>query len=294
MENNIIDKKNNIIDKKNNKKDRIKNNIIDKKNNKKDKIKNNKKDKIKNNKNIIRKNKNIIEIDRNINFDIQLKSLYKSIYINYKFYFTVLVCATILFFEKYNKKSLVSIIFSIIAISCSGYFIHLISHKINLTKLVDNSNIIFKHIPYIKYILKYLVEYFDFHSIIHHDNSKNKNINNIIYEFLNNFCMQGLNIFIVIKILKYIDERICFIWGLTYASIHNINYLLYNSKVHIDHHLNPNTNYGIDIFDIIFGTKSNWDDIEDINHYSYNIIIITIIICILNYYFNKYIKIKSL
>ncbi len=250
-------------------------------------MENKKKNKKKNNK---KNNKNIIEKDKKINFETKFNSFYKSIYINYKFYISLIICTTILFFEKYNKKSFLSIIFSIIYISCSGYFIHLISHKINLTKLVENSNIIFKDIPYIKYILNLILKYFDFHSNIHHDNNINKNFNNIIYEFLNNFSMQGLNIFIVIKVLKYLDERVCFIWGLTYASIHNINYLLHNSKVHMDHHLNTDTNYGIDIFDIIFGTKSNWNDIENINHYSYNIIIITIIICILNYYFNKYIK----
>ena len=35
------------------------------------------------------------------------------------------------------------------------------------------------------------------------------------------------------------------------------------------------TNYGIDIYDIIFGTKYHWDDLENYNHYSINIVIIT-------------------
>ena len=39
-------------------------------------------------------------------------------------------------------------------------------------------------------------------------------------------------------------------------------------QTHSDHHKDKHSNLGMDIWDIIFGTKYNWDDIEDVNHYA--------------------------
>ena len=44
-----------------------------------------------------------------------------------------------------------------------------------------------------------------------------------------------------------------------------------------DHHKQKNTNYGIDLMDIIIGTKYDWNDLEDYNHYSINAIILTLL-----------------
>ena len=60
-------------------------------------------------------------------------------------------------------------------------------------------------------------------------------------------------------------------------------------KTHIDHHKDSNKNLGIDIWDIIFGTKYDWNDIEDINHYAINFILCSIIVILIHKYFNKYI-----
>ena len=67
------------------------------------------------------------------------------------------------------------------------------------------------------------------------------------------------------------------LWGILYTTVHNINYNIVPSSVHIKHHLDKNTNYGIDIWDIIFQTKYNNDptDIENINHYTINLFICT-------------------
>ena len=47
-------------------------------------------------------------------------------------------------------------------------------------------------------------------------------------------------------------------------------------KVHEEHHDDKNTNFGIDIWDILFNTKNN-SDIENFNHSIINLIIILII-----------------
>ena len=73
------------------------------------------------------------------------------------------------------------------------------------------------------------------------------------------------------------DWRMFMLWGLFYASFHIINYTFVEPTVHSDHHLNIYSNYGIDIFDILIGTKHNWSDIEDYNHYSINMVLITVL-----------------
>jgi len=64
-----------------------------------------------------------------------------------------------------------------------------------------------------------------------------------------------------------------------YATIHNINYVVSPSATHILHHVDKTTNYGIDIWDIVFGTKYDGDysidKLENINHYAINTAFIT-------------------
>jgi len=73
------------------------------------------------------------------------------------------------------------------------------------------------------------------------------------------------------------DWRMFMLWGLFYASFHIINYTFVEPTVHSDHHLNIYSNYGIDIFDILMGTKHDWSDIEDYNHYSINMVLISVL-----------------
>jgi hypothetical protein len=65
-----------------------------------------------------------------------------------------------------------------------------------------------------------------------------------------------------------------------YSSIHNINYGMFHvNDVHSLHHENQSTNYGPDLWDVIFKTKNKKNkSIENTNHYLPNIIII---LCIL-------------
>jgi len=63
-----------------------------------------------------------------------------------------------------------------------------------------------------------------------------------------------------------------------YASGHIINYSFIEPSTHRDHHMNEKTNYGLDLYDIIFGSKFNWNDIENYNHVAINTIIFTSLI----------------
>ena len=250
-------------------------------------IKNNKykKNKYKKNKKKYKQNKTSI---KETSKEKKFQSLYKNLKINYIFYISVLVAAIFLKYDKFSSSSFIRGLLSLIFISMTGYFVHLFGHIMKFKKAFEKSNNIVKYIPILNKVIFNITKILDFHNTIHHDTKINKKYTNIFYEFINNFLTQGLGQYIVIRIYKLIDERACFIWGLFYASFHNINYLILNPKTHQDHHNNSLYNLGIDIWDIIFGTKSNYNELEKYNHYSINYIITTIIVLLLNkYIFNS-------
>jgi hypothetical protein len=205
------------------------------------------------------------------------KNLWKSIKMNFKFYIVLLLC--ILYISYTKKTSLFKIIITIIITSIIGYFIHLICHKISYTNMYNsNKNYITENKVLNKIVQKFCY-FVDFHDIVHHNLEINKKWYNIILEFINNFLSQGGVIILFIYLAKILDIRTIFLWTLFYSSIHNINYNIVFPKTHQEHHKNKNTNYGIDIFDILFNTKYDNDVLENYNHGAINIIILTLLLC---------------
>jgi len=205
----------------------------------------------------------------------------KNIVINWIFYIGLIIGLFI--FSIKSKTNLIINTISIILISMSGYFIHIIAHKYNFKKLckkaIKHNSFITRH-NFMKKITRYCGKIIDFHRDIHHNTSINKNLNNQIYEFIHNFVIQGLFIFIIIFISKRLNEKIALVWGLFYATIHIINYNIVKPKVHEQHHIDKFTNYGLDVWDILFNTK--YDNIcENYNHSVINIILIFYIISLL-------------
>ena len=209
--------------------------------------------------------------DYNFQLDVLVNSLYK----NYLFFMSVLIC---LYKFKQNPNyntSYIGLIVSFFIMSIFGYFSHYVSHHINFANYCKNTDNIFINNKYSGPIVKNIIKFLDFHDTIHHDTSINKQVINIIYEFINNVFLQGLAIVIFIKI---IDIRVAILWAFMYATIHNINFLFIHPTTHRDHHINNHTNYGIDFCDILFNSKYDWNDIEIYNHGAINIIVITYII----------------
>jgi len=121
----------------------------------------------------------------------------------------------------------------------------------------------------------------DFHSKIHHNTNINKQPFNIFNECLQNIISQAsLILFTSINILGFnfnFDKNAIIVWALLYVTVHNISYNFINQQFHIDHHINEKTNYGIDLLDIIFDSKSDLSFIENNNYYIINSIIITLV-----------------
>ena len=193
-----------------------------------------------------------------------------------------------------SDTAFVKLLATFIAISCIGYISHVGSHMDFAKDMMDNlkQNIGYGQInnyKWISWICNKSIDFYDFHDTVHHDVNVNKKWYNILTEFIGNFWFQAGTTLALKFILHYMDTSMIVIWGLSYATVHNINYVLFPSHVHMKHHSNKHTNYGMDIWDIIFNTKYEEDltDIEDINHYIINFFICTIIICTWLWYYKK-------
>lgn len=246
-------------------------------------------------KNNIKKFKKLKEVSK----DTIINAVKKSFKLNWLWYLSLLITSIILNLNQLNFKSIMKTLVSIIVVIYSGWLIHFISHKINFKSWFNESNNLFKHYSLSNKLVNYTCDLLDFHDVYHHNSNINRQFKYLFYEFINNIFSQGLLILIALyffnKLIKNFDFSVCFLWGLAYATIHIFNYNIIQSKVHEDHHLDSRTNYGIDIIDIICGTKKNYKDIEEHNHYSINFIILSIIIFLFNNYFkdeNWYNKIK--
>ena len=210
-------------------------------------------------------------------FTFQSEGLVANLRINFPFYVITILCFYVLARKSTNSYSFLGMSLSLIFVAFNGYFIHVLSHAINLTEMYNNSGIYFKRIPILDSILKRLVWFVDFHRTTHHNSEVNKEIHNQIFEAFNNFVMQGVASVIISKFYSSIDYRLFVFWGLFYASVHIINYSFVEPTVHKDHHTLVTSNYGVDIFDILMGTKYDWNDIENYNHYSINMILLSCI-----------------
>jgi len=207
--------------------------------------------------------------------------LYQSIRLNYIFYISLLVCVCAIAYC--NKTSYFWAIITVVFISVAGYCSHYISHRINATELFTKFNNEYSMIDneYMKSGIEMFCKLIDFHDITHHDTEVNKQWGNLAMEFAMNFYVQAGAFLVVFYAIQQMDLYVITLWGLMYATIHNINYVLYPSNTHILHHVDKTTNYGIDIWDILFHTKfdgdSSYPRLENINHYAINTVLITLI-----------------
>lgn len=174
-----------------------------------------------------------------------------------------------------------------------GYDLHRKTHERNISTLYDSwdnpvLDYIKTHMPALESGLKWLVYHGDFHDKVHHDSHVNKNPYNVLVEVYQNLLSEGL---IAAALCYWIRPSITIwgriitphiptmvFWALLYTSAHNINYAILNPQEHINHHLFPNTNFGIDLMDILFDTKHEPEGYEIMHHAVPNIIIITALI----------------
>ena len=217
----------------------------------------------------------------------QLEAIYKSVKQNYIFYIVLLCCLYAFTKCTYNRSSFILSLISIGFITFYGYVMHFLSHFLQTTmtetyKTYDN---IFTRNKYINWCALKCIEFGEFHATTHHDTEINKRPINIALEFMNNLGTQGAILVIIKYILGLVDNRVILLWAFFYATVHNINYIIVKPSTHVEHHIDATTNYGIDIWDIIVGSKYDWSNIETHNHTAINLIVITAIIMFISHKF---------
>jgi hypothetical protein len=165
----------------------------------------------------------------------------------------------------------------------------MISHKINFTNLVKTTtfkNPILRH-PCVKKIIDKICWFMDFHDTTHHNLSINKRPHNILLEFINNVMMQGGVLAIFVIVAKYLSIGAIFLWAFLYATVHIINYEFVKPITHHYHHVNKNTNFGLDVYDILFSTKYDPECLENYNHAAINLFVITLVISPIIYFIRQ-------
>ena len=189
------------------------------------------------------------------------------------FIFTIIL---LIIFCIIKNKSLISSILSLGIVSLFGYYSHIFSHNYDTLSLLDKQHNVLTNNPWIKYSLIKICNFLDFHDKIHHDTTINKKPINLFLEAINNFATQGGLMYLTYWLFKKSEPSMFLLWAFFYTTVHNINYLIYPSKTHIQHHMNKHTNYGIDFWDLIFNSKyveNGSINIEDFNHGIINLII---------------------
>ena len=206
-----------------------------------------------------------------------------SLQLNWIFYVVMLCCLYAISY--YGKTNFIMAIITFILMSFCGYLTHVGSHIIDFEHsfhLFDNkiNNGITTN-SWLNPIAQFIVYVLGFHNKIHHDLEKSKQIPNRIQEFVCNWVTQAGGLLFLKYLLSNLNSSVIFMWGFQYATVHMINYDLLQEKIHMKHHIDANTNLGMDIWDILFHTKYNNNnyEIEQHNHYSINTIILTGIMC---------------
>lgn len=168
-----------------------------------------------------------------------------------------------IFVEYLTISTLCVSVFTLISISLWSYFIHILFHKYSSTFGIIHQN--------------------------HHNNTNNATIYDKITEFILNFILFGgvIWLFPITYIQNLTDfylfnPYVILVWSIVYTSYHSFNYHIFKTnEIHREHHENLECNYGPEWFDIIFGTKCDGSDIEDMNSAIFNIIIVSIgVLCL--------------
>tara|TARA_B110000208_G_C11788192_1_gene436403 strand:+ start:1307 stop:2146 length:840 start_codon:yes stop_codon:yes gene_type:complete len=224
--------------------------------------------------------------------------LKKSFTIN-KYFWVVMIISTVILSIKYGHggNTFIKITtgcLSFILASLLGYFVHYISHKVDYTKLYTEFKEYYTLHDKLPLYLDKLIHIFtyiiDFHDKQHHDSNINTKWYNILIEGIENILMEGGLLVILAKLLGFgihtrwgniiLNYPIIILWGLLYTTVHLVNYKIVDNP-HKNHHKNYTTNYGIDSLDIIFNTKYDINNIENMNHAGFNIIIILVLIILI-------------
>ena len=134
---------------------------------------------------------------------------------------------------------------------------------------------------YLIHVIAHNISPFKFLHSFHHDDKINKTWwAEMIETLVNIFGSGGISLAVIGIIINrkfgynFFDSHVLLFTTFLYTSFHMINYHILKVPTHINHHKDPNKNYGPDIMDILFKTKMDGDYFENMNHGILNSIVI--------------------
>ena len=216
-----------------------------------------------------------------------------SITVNWPFWTCCAICIWLLVRFGKSGDCMLSAFITFLVTMCLGYDVHKRTHERSITTMYETStnpmiSYIRDELPIFRSAVNWFIYHCDFHSLVHHDSSVNKTLYNRLVEIYQNLMSEGL---IVAYLVYKLDPSITLggltirphiptiiFWALLYTSVHNINYDILHPQEHVNHHLYPNTNYGIDLLDILCETKYETDSVEIMHHGVPNLILATLAI----------------
>ena len=139
----------------------------------------------------------------------------------------------------------------------------------------------------IHYVAHKIPYKFNLHMIHHTKDVSHKWWAICIETLINIFGSGGLTLAIINIVLerhfniRLFNNYVLLYTTFLYTTFHIINYHILKVSTHLDHHEYDTSNYGPDIMDILFDTKVDGGEIEDMNHATINSIIILILIVII-------------
>ena len=150
----------------------------------------------------------------------------------------------------------------------------------NIIKAIYTGGVLYFWAYFIHIIAHNIFPMTFFHGFHHNPKINTTWYAELIETFVNIFGSGGLSLAIVnmlIEIIfkvKILDNDVLLFTTFLYTSFHMINYHILKVPTHVKHHEDVNSNFGPDIMDILFKTKQNGDNIEDMNHGVINVVII--------------------
>lgn len=185
---------------------------------------------------------------------VQKTALWQSIRHNIPFYTVLLVCISVLAWA--GERSLQCTFLTFVFISFFSFWMMYMSKNASYTTWYDQCDTLLTRCSFMDNIMQ---------GTTYHPWS------NYVFDVLK----AGGYVILIKWILNLANNKAIVFWALLYPTVHNINYLYLKPLAHMEHHVDPHTNYGMDMWDLIFGTKHDWSKLEVHNHAAINCVFIT-------------------
>jgi hypothetical protein len=192
---------------------------------------------------------------------LQLTLLWQNLQHNLPFYAVLGACLYSLAWA--GNRQFLTVVLTVVVVSFFSFWTSYMSTCVNCLPWYKQSDTLLTRCPVIKRILSTI------------ESSPEQTTGFSVWSYGSQVLQAGGYLVLIKLLLNLANTKAILFWALLYPTVHNINYLYLKPLAHMEHHINPLTNYGMDIWDLIAGTKHDWSKLEIHNHAAINCVAIT-------------------